>query len=161
MLLISFEWFKFAFEWLESFSNKKNLHSKLLESLRMVRMCIRMVRIPFKRLEFAFKWLELHVLLALFWGKMCPLHSSLVQDICYITNSNHSNANSNHSKGILNGLNIIRMVRVPFEWLEFPFEWFEYHSNDSNLHSNGWNLHSNALNLVRTVRIGIRMVTCS
>ena len=54
---------------------------------------------------------------------------------------------------ILNGLNIIRvfripfewlqfamyirLVRIPFEWLEFPFEWFEYHSNDSNWHSTG------------------------
>ena len=39
----------------------------------------------------------------------------------------------------------IRMIRIPFEWLE-PL-------------SNGSNLRSNASNVVRMIRIGIRMIT--
>ena len=44
----------------------------------------------------------------------------------------------------------IRIVQVPFEWVEFTFEDFETLSN-------GLNLHSNASNVVRMVRICIRM----
>ena len=43
----------------------------------------------------------------------------------------------------------IRMLRIPFEGLEFAFERFESHSNVSNL-------YSNASNPVRMVRICIR-----
>ena len=44
----------------------------------------------------------------------------------------------------------IRMLRIPFEWLELAFECFESRSN-------GWNWHSNASNPVRMVGIGIRI----
>ena len=45
----------------------------------------------------------------------------------------------------------IKMVRIPFEWLEFAFERFIFLSNDSNL-------DSNSSNLVRSVQIWIRML---
>ena len=44
----------------------------------------------------------------------------------------------------------IRMLRIPFEWLELAFECFKSRSK-------GMNLDSNALSLVRMVRICIRM----
>jgi len=45
----------------------------------------------------------------------------------------------------------IRMLRIPFEWLEFVFECFESLSNGLNLNSNG----SNPFGMVR---ICIRML---
>ena len=45
----------------------------------------------------------------------------------------------------------IRMPRMPFKWLELAFERFESRSN-------GWNWHLNASIPVRMVGIGIRML---
>ena len=45
----------------------------------------------------------------------------------------------------------IRMLRIPFEWLELAFECFESQSN-------GRNWHSNASNPNRMVGIGIRIL---
>ena len=79
----------------------------------------------------------------------------------------------------------IRILLIPFEWLEFVLECFETLSNGSNLHlnalnpfrmaricirmppitfecfeshSNGSNLYSNASNPIRMIRISIRML---
>ena len=64
----TFEWFEFAFECFESLSkgskldlkayNCLNLESKALSPFRMIKICIRMLRIPFEWLEFAFECLE-------------------------------------------------------------------------------------------------------
>ena len=47
---------EFAFECYESLSNVLNLHSNASNPFRMVRMCMRMLRIPFEQLEFALEW---------------------------------------------------------------------------------------------------------
>ena len=48
MLPISFKWFKFGFEWLESIGNDGNLHLHPLNLVRMIQICIWMVRMPFE-----------------------------------------------------------------------------------------------------------------
>ena len=48
----------------------------------------------------------------------------------------------------------IRMLRIPFEWLEFGFDCFESLSN-------GQNLHTNSQNPVRTFRFWIGMLRTS
>ena len=130
MVRISFEWFKlafgipfkwweFAFEWLESLLNGSNLHSNASNVVRMIRICILMLRTSFERLEFAFEWLESHF-------NCWNLHSNCLNSVGMVQIA-------------------IQIVRMPFEWFEVAFEWlerilfkwFEYCSNDSNLHSNG------------------------
>ena len=110
MIRIPIEWLEFAFECFESLSNASNLHSIDSNPSRMVRICIRMLRIPFEWLEFAFE--------------------------CFESLSNGSNFHSNASNPFKNGSNLhsndsnpyrmvricIRMLRIPFEWLEFAFD---------------------------------------
>ena len=55
MLRISFEWFEFAFECFESLSNGSNLHSNASNPFRMVKICIRTLRILLKGFLFAFE----------------------------------------------------------------------------------------------------------
>ena len=47
-LLIPFEWLEFAFECFETLSNGSNLHSNASNPVRMIRICIRMLRILFE-----------------------------------------------------------------------------------------------------------------
>ena len=123
MLWISFEGLEFAFECFEFGSNASN-------PFWMVGICIQMLWIPFEYLEFAFECFE-----------------SLSNGSNW-----HSNANSNHLKWIRsirmqiqtirkgfesfeshlrgwnlhsNAPNLVRMLWIPFEWLEFAYECFE------------------------------------
>ena len=49
-----FEWFEFVLECFESRSNGSNLHSNGSNPVRIVWICIRMVRIPFEWFKFPF-----------------------------------------------------------------------------------------------------------
>ena len=71
---------------------------------------------------------------------------------CFESLSNRSNLHSNASNPFQMVRISIRMLRIPFEWLEFPFECFKSLSN-------GWNLHSNASNPFRVVLFSIRMLS--
>ena len=107
MLRIPFDWFEFAFECLESFSNGLNLHSN---PFRMVQICIRIL------FEFAIE--------------------------CFESLSNASNP--------FRLVRIcIRMLRIPFERFKFAFKCFKSLSNGSNLHSNASN-HNYAVLLLYT-----------
>ena len=55
---IMLECFEFSFGWLESLSHGSNLHLIASNLVRMLWICIRMVRIPFEWLKFAFKCFE-------------------------------------------------------------------------------------------------------
>ena len=50
-----FKCFKVAFEWLETLLNGSNFHSNASNLIWMVRIWVRMVRIPFEWFEYAFK----------------------------------------------------------------------------------------------------------
>ena len=50
--------------------------------------------------------------------------------------SKHSNANSNHSKGIRSIRTQIRTIQKRFEAIEFKFKAFEWDSKHSNANSN-------------------------
>ena len=109
----------------------------------MIRIWVRMLRIPFKWFEFAFKRMESRLKCSK-WIRMLR------------TLSNGSNFHSNDSnpfrmirisitmlETLSNASNPfrmvqirIRMLRIPFEWFEFGFEFFESLSNVSNLDSN-------------------------
>ena len=87
----------------------------------MIRICIRMVRIPFDWFEIAFE--------------------------CFESRTVGSNLHSNASNPFRTVRNCIQMLRISFEWLEFAFECFESRLNGSNLQSESLlNLHSNASN---------------
>jgi len=73
---------------------------------RMVRICIRMLRIPFEWFEFAFE--------------------------CFESFSKGSNLHSNASNPFRMVRICIRMLRIRFKWLEFAFECFESVSNGWN-----------------------------
>ena len=132
---MSFKWFEFGFEYLESLSNGSNLHSYASNLIRMVQICLRMLRILFEWFKFGFKQLE------------------------YLLNG--LNLHSNASNPFQMVRICITMVRILFEWLEFVLECC---SNGSKLHSNGstpfrmFYLHSNASNSFQTIRICIPMV---
>ena len=51
-------YFKFAFEWLESLSNGSNMHSNASNHIQMAGICIRIVRICFEWFEFALECFE-------------------------------------------------------------------------------------------------------
>ena len=105
----------------------------------MVRICIRMLRIPFDWFEFAFE--------------------------CFKSLSNGSNVHSNGSNPfrkiricISNASNPFQIVRIWIRKLRIPFEWFEFAFECFESLSNGSNLHSNASNPFRMVQICIRML---
>ena len=69
----------------------------------------------------------------------------------YESSSNGWNWHSNATNPVrMVGIGI-RVLRIPFEWLELAFEHFECYESRSN----GWNWHSNTLNPIRMVGIGI------
>ena len=132
---ILFEWYEFAFK---SVSNGSNLHSNALNPFQVVRICIRMLRIPFKWLEFAFERFE-----PLSNGS--NLHSNALNPVRKIriciqwfewfeSLSNGLKLHSNASNAFLMVRICIRTLRIPFKWLEFVIERFETFSNGSNLH---------------------------
>ena len=89
----------------------------------MVRIYIRMLRIPFKWFEFGYEWLEwLEFVFESLLNGSTPFR---VVQIC------------------------IRMFQIWFQWLVFGFECFESLSNGLNLDSNASNLDSNASNPFR------------
>ena len=105
-----FERLEFAFECFEPRLKGSNLYLNGSNLVRMVRICIRVFRIPIE-------WLSL-------------LNGSNLH-------SNSSNPGSNLDSNASNPFRIvqicIRMLRVPFEWFECTFECFESLSNVLNL----------------------------
>ena len=114
MLRIPFKWFEFAFECFESFSNGSNFHSNASNPFRMIQISI---RIPFEWYEFAFECFE-SILNGYNFSCECLEYRSKGLNL-------HSNAS-----------NLVRMLEISFERLEFTFEWFESLSSGLNLHSN-------------------------
>ena len=104
----------------------------------MVRICIRMLRIPFEWFEFAFE--------------------------CFESLSKGSNLHSNASNPFrivricIRMLLITGMVRIWIRTLRIPFEWFEFAFEHFESLSIGLNLHWNASNPFRMFRICIRML---
>ena len=99
----------------------------------MVRISIRMLRVPLELFEFTFECFESLSNLKFEFNASNPFRKIQIY---------------------------VRMFRIPFEWSEFPFEYFESLSNCLNLHSNasnpfrnGSNSDSNASNHFRMVRI--------
>ena len=117
ILQISFECLEFAFECFESCSNGWNWHSSVLNPVRMVGIGILMLWVPFKWLELAFECFES-------CSNGWNWHSSAIQTV---------------GIGILMfrmlcemvGIGI-RILQIPFEWLEFAFECFKCLSNGLN-----------------------------
>ena len=129
------------FECLESRSNGWNLHSN---PVRMIWICIQMVRISFEWFEFAFKWFK------------SRLNAWKFAFECFETRSNGWNLHSSASNTVqkvefaLSALN-------PFEWLELAFECFESRSivriGIRMVQILFGNFHSNGSNLVRLGKI--------
>ena len=101
---------------------------------RMVRICIRILRIKFKGFEFAFEFFE--------------SRSNGCQNL-------HSNASNSPFHSCLPSSNLVRMVTICIRMLRNPFEWFEFAFKCFESLSNGSNLYSNASNPFRMVRICI------
>ena len=103
----------------------------------MVRIWIRMLRIPFEWFEFTFECFE-SLRMVRIWIRMLRILSN----------------GSNSFRMVRIWIRMLRigmrMLSMPFEWLEFAFDFFEPRLKDSNL-------HSNAQNLVQMVRLLIRM----
>ena len=174
VLPIPFKWLELAFECFEWYWNDWNWHSIALNavrngcnwdlnpsnSIRMVGICIRVVRIPFEWLELAFECFESR-LNGWNWHSMLwmPFKWLELAFECFESCSNgwnwHLSAIRTVGIGILMfrmlcemvGIGI-RILQIPFEWLEFAFECFKCLSNGLNYPSNAWNL-------VRMVRICI------
>ena len=132
------------------------------ESLRMLRIYIRMVRISFEMFEFAFEWFEsfsipricIRMLRIIFeWFKFAF--------VCFESRLNGLNMPLNLVRVVricirmiripFKCLELFRMLPISFKWFKFGFEWLESIGNDGNLH-----LHP--LNLVRMIQICIWMV---
>ena len=118
---ISFECFEFAFKWLESLLNGSILHSIASNLVRMLPVCIRMVRIPVEWFEFAFD-----CFIECFEFALESLESL----------SKDSNLHSNGYNPCRMVPICIRLLRMSFECFQFAFEWLESVLNGSNLHSN-------------------------
>ena len=161
MLRISFEWFKFGFERLESLWNILNLHLNDSNPFWMVRTWFRMVRIPFKWFEYAFKCFQSRLIgsilhsnsenpdLNLHLNALNLIHlvricNRMVQILC----ESFEFASNCYNPIWIDQISI-RMLRISFEWFEFGFEWLESFSKT-------WNMPSNASNLIQVVRICIR-----
>ena len=151
----AFECFEFAFEWFKSLSKNSILHWNDFNFVRMVKICIRilriafewfeylnasnpfwmvwiwirMLRIPFEWFQFAFKWFE-----------SCSKDSNLPSNalnfvrivrirIRMVTLSSGSNLHWNHSNPFQMVQTCIRMLRIPFECFKFAFKCFESLSN--------------------------------
>ena len=154
------EFFEFPFDCFESRSNASSLHSKSENLCRMVRNCIRLLRILFECFQFTFEWLEslpnglncirlLQISFQCFqysfeWleslSKGSNLHlidSNLVRMRICIQMVRFPVEFSNLHSNLVQILPIsLRIVRIRVEWFEFSFICFESRSNDSNLR---WN----------------------
>ena len=149
MLRIPFEWLEFALELFEFLSIGYNLHWNALNLVCRVWIWIPMLQISFEMLELAFEHFE--------------------------TFSNGSNLHLNALNPIRMNLICIwmlriafrmdriciRMLRIPFEWLEFALEFFQFLQFPFECfesHLKGSNLDSNASNPFRMVLICNRML---
>ena len=160
MLRIIFEWFKLAFKCFESHLKGKNLHSNALSLVRMVTICIRMLRSlssgpnlhskasnPFRMVRISvwmlynpFEWFEIHS------------NASNPFRIC-----NQIQFALKCFEPRLKVWIWIPMLQIPFEWLEFVVERFKTLSNGSNLHSNALNPFGMVTICIRMLRIPFQM----
>ena len=141
----------------------------------MVRIIIRMLRIPFKWLEFAFKCFESRSKGSnLHWNASNPFR--MVKICIWVFQVLFEwfqfvfewlEFGFKCDEFLSNGYRIcFPMCRIGFEWFKFALECFESFSNGENSHSNASNLirrvwiylHWNASNPFRMVRIGMLRV---
>ena len=117
------------FERFESLSNGSNLHSNASNPFQMVRISIRMLRIPFEymiqiSIRIPLEWFEFA--LECFESILNGYNFSFECLECHLRGLNlHSNAS-----------NLVRMLQISFECLEFTFEWFKSLSSGLNFDSN-------------------------
>ena len=136
MLRMSFEWVEFAFECFEPLSNLhlnpsnpfrtfRIYNSNGSNPFRMVRVCIRMLRIPFEWFEFAFEGSNLRS------NASNPFQMVWIWILMLRIPLEGLNLHSNGSNPFRVVIICIRMLQMPSEWFEFVFECFESLSNGS------------------------------
>ena len=122
----------------ESCSNASNLHSITSNLVRMLRIFIRMVKIPFESFEFARDWSNLARML-----RIC-IRLLRITFECFEFSFEWLETLSICLNLYLIVLNLvwklricIRMVSFPVELFKSAFVCFDSHSNGSNFHSTG------------------------
>ena len=137
--------------------------------VRMIQICVRMVRISFEWFKFAFKPFECRSngynpfqMVRICFG-LCRISFEWLE---FAFEWLESLSNGLTLTSILSKLvrikfciqNPFRMVRISFRWLRISFDWFEFAFQWLESFWNGSNLQSIPLNLVRIVQICIWMV---